>query len=106
LRRARPKKFRSLSEALPGLLARCNLDRVVKEQQAVAVWPAVVGEKIAPHTRPVSVEAGLLVVAVDSPGWATQLTFLKPQILTKLQRRVGKGMVTDLRFVLSSGRPS
>jgi predicted nucleic acid-binding Zn ribbon protein len=104
LRRAKSRKFRSLGEALPGLLRRWNLEGVLRDQQVTAVWSAVVGEKIAEHTRPVSVEAGLIMVEVDSPGWAMQLTYLKPEIIKKLQRRVGKESVTDVRFVLSSRR--
>lgn len=42
-----------------------------------------------------------MVVAVDSPAWLTQLTFLKPELLKKVAGRVGKGRVSDLQFVLA-----
>ena len=102
MRRARSKRFARLSDALPALLRRLNLDRVVEAQQAVALWPEAVGEKVAEHARAVSVDGTVLLVAVDSHAWLTQLAYLKPELLRRLRKRTRKPLVTNLRLVLAS----
>ncbi len=103
LRRRKSRKFRSLGDVLPRVLKRLHLEKVVEAQKLVRLWPEVVGDKIAQHTRALSVEGKTLVVVVDSPGWMTQLTYLKPQLLKKVARQVKRGLVKDIRFVLGSG---
>jgi predicted nucleic acid-binding Zn ribbon protein len=49
-----------------------------------AGWDALVGPGVADHARPVSLVEGTLVVAVDQPGWATQLRFLEADLLARL----------------------
>ena len=48
---------------------------------------------LADHADPVSLETGRLIVAVDQPGWATQLRFLAPDLLAKIAERIGPGVV-------------
>jgi len=105
LRRGRSKKFRQLSAVLPGALRRLGLERVLAAHAAVLVWPEVAGAKTAEHCRAVAVDAGVLIVLVDSPAWSTQLSYLKPQLLKKLARRLGPGLIKDIRFALESARP-
>jgi len=64
-------------------------------------WQAVVGQLLATHDRPESVVDGRLVVAVDEPGWATQMRYLEGAVLTWLDDLVGPGQVTrvDVRVV-------
>ena len=69
------------------------------EEDLVARWREAVGPRIAAHTRADHIDNRRLVVAVDSPVWSQQLTFLKPDILRRLAARFGGGLVTDLYFV-------
>jgi predicted nucleic acid-binding Zn ribbon protein len=80
-----------------------KLDKVLAAQPAVDLWPQIAGPKTAEHTRAVEVDGKTLVIIVDSPPWTAQLRFLKPQLLRKIDGRVGKGLITDLRFVLGQG---
>jgi len=89
---------------LPRVLKGLKLDKVLAAQPAVTLWPKIAGPKTAEHTRAVGVDGRTLVVVVDSPAWIAQLRFLKPQLLRKVAGRVGKGLVTDLRFVLGHGK--
>ncbi len=102
--RAGWKKFKSVDELLPRVLRRLHLDRVVAEQPAVELWPEVAGEAVARHARARSVDDGVLCVAVDSAGWMTQLTYLKPQLVARLNQRAGRRVVRDIRFVSDGGR--
>ena len=90
---------------------RHSLDRVARSLGApeatvlAAVfgrWEDIVGPAVAAHSRPVSLVEGTLVVAVDQPGWATQLTYLE----SDLRRRIGEVSGTDVvRRVRVSVRP-
>jgi len=102
-RQGRYRKFRSVGSVLPRVLKGLKLDKVLAAQPAVTLWPDIAGPKTAAHTRAVDVDGGTLVVIVDSPAWMAQLRFLRPQLLRKIEGRVGKGLVTDIRFVLGQG---
>ncbi len=60
-------------------------------------WDEVVGQLVAAHCRPVSLAGDDLVVMVDSPGWATHLQFLAPEILGGLARSAGGPVASRLR---------
>ncbi len=61
-------------------------------------WEAAVGTAVAQNTRPAQLRDGRLVVNVASPAWLHQLQFLKRELIDKLNRRVGKALVEDIRF--------
>jgi predicted nucleic acid-binding Zn ribbon protein len=70
-------------------------------------WAEAVGPTIAAHATPVSLEQGRLVVEVDEPGWATQLRYLERDVLERLARVAGAGVVRtiELRVRRSSTAP-
>jgi len=47
-------------------------------------WDEAVGEQVAAHVRPVKLDAGVLVVEADDPGWATQMKFLAETVIERL----------------------
>jgi predicted nucleic acid-binding Zn ribbon protein len=103
-RQGRYRKFRSVGSVLPRVLKGLKLDKVLAAQPAVTLWPEIAGAKTAAHTRAAEIDDGTLVVVVDSPAWMTQLRFLKPQLLKKIEARIGRGLIKDIRFVLGNGR--
>lgn len=60
-------------------------------------WVGLVGERLAAHARPVSIERGCLVLAVDEPGWAVQVRYLEADLLARLAERLGPGIVTRVQ---------
>lgn len=50
----------------------------------------MVGAAVARHTRPLRLEGGALVVAVDRPAWATQVRTLAPRILGRIGELTGE----------------
>ena len=80
-----------------------GLDRVIRSLRqttasgqvgVVARWREAVGDVVADHARPVSLEAGRLLVEVDDPGWATQLRYLESTLVAQLAAVLGTGVVT------------
>jgi hypothetical protein len=75
----------------------------LEEGKIWLVWAAAVGKQIAAKAHPVSFRDGILTVAVSSPPWMQQLTFLKKGILEKLNERIGRDLVRDI--YLKAGLP-
>lgn len=68
-----------------------------------ARWPELVGEEIAAHSTPETFADGKLVVRTDSTAWATQLTYLVPTVLKRLNEDLGDGTVTILEVLGPQG---
>jgi len=60
-------------------------------------WARIVGEDVAEHATPVSLDHGVLTVQAESTAWATQLRLLQRQLLAKIAAGVGNGVVTKLK---------
>jgi predicted nucleic acid-binding Zn ribbon protein len=52
-------------------------------------WDEVVGPQVANHVRPVRLDDGVLLVEVDDPAWATQVTLMSTRIRERLGDEVG-----------------
>lgn len=89
----------SISDILPKVLRQMGLAQRVKEAEIVRDWSIIVGETVARHCQPVTLDKGWLTVNVDSSPWLNELQrFSKGLILQKLQERLGKSAVRDMRF--------
>lgn len=51
-------------------------------------WDTVVGKAIASHSRVVSYQDGVLTIQAETTAWATQLTYLIPQLQTAIVARL------------------
>ena len=75
-------------------------DNFVAKQMGQAIareeWRAIVGDRIANRTRVGKKWKSTLTVQVASSAWSSELSFLKVDLLRKLQR-AGHD-ITDLRF--------
>lgn len=59
-------------------------------------WAEMVGPALAERCRPLVVRNGALIVAVDEPGWATELRFLAPAILRRAEELAGQPVAERL----------
>ncbi|MGY4647110.1 DUF721 family protein [Mycobacterium sp. URHB0021] len=71
----------------------------VAEGSVFGRWPAVVGEQIAAHATPTTLNEGVLTVSAESTAWATQLRMVQAQLLAKIAAAVGDGVVDSLKIV-------
>lgn len=51
-------------------------------------WDEIVGPTVAAHVRPVRLDERVLVVEVDEPAWATQVSFLADNLRQRLATAV------------------
>lgn len=59
-------------------------------------WSTIVGEELAGHADPLSIEDGCLRVGVDSAAWASHLRWSEREIVGRVDRLVGAGVVTSV----------
>jgi predicted nucleic acid-binding Zn ribbon protein len=67
-------------------------------------WEEIVGPTIAAHAWPLRVHEGVLRIGVDQPAWATQLTFLGPELLRKVTAATGDSAITGVEIKVVPGR--
>ena len=63
-------------------------------------WPEIAGEQIAKHSRPAALQAYVLQVDVDHPGWLPELERSKRILLQKLQSEYRELRIRRLHFSL------
>ncbi len=68
-------------------------------------WEEIVGPAIAGHAWPLSVRDGVLRIGVEQPGWATQLTFLGPELARQVAAATGDTTVEKIEVKVMSRRP-
>jgi predicted nucleic acid-binding Zn ribbon protein len=67
-------------------------------------WAAVVGDRLAGESEPVSLERGTLLVRVSSPAWAQQVRFLAEQVRARANEVLGPDSVAQVRVVADPDR--
>lgn len=82
-----------MADVLQRVVAARGWAPALEAQNALAAWPRVAGPTLAAHTAPLRVRNHVLEVAVDTGLWATQLSFLRSDLL----RRLSDCGVRDLR---------
>lgn len=68
----------------------------------ISVWRDVVGASIDEHTRVEGFRGAELLVAVDSPAWATELSFMAEELKSRLNTKMGQDLVSCIRFTVSA----
>jgi hypothetical protein len=81
-----------LDQVLAGLGAPAVADVVLVHDR----WAEVVGDELVDHAAPISIEDGTLRVEVDGPAWASHLRWAEVDIVTRLDRLIGPGVVTSV----------
>ncbi len=64
-------------------------------------WEAAAGPAVGEHTTNAYLRGHELVVAVDSPIWATELSALSGRYVEELNHLLGGKVVTSVRFTVS-----
>ncbi len=90
------KKLDRVSLTLGALMKARGLQSRLSEYRIFGQWEKTVGSVIAGHAQPVAVRGSKLFLAVDSPAWMQQLSLLKPEIIEKVNRSLGKQAIREL----------
>lgn len=93
-------KIVKLSNMLGALLKARGMEGHLNGYRIFGQWEKTVGPAIARHARPLSVRGKRLFLAVDSSAWMQQLSLLKPEIIEKVNRSLGKDAIGDIKLAL------
>lgn len=67
-----------------------------------ARWFQIAGEQIYTKTFPRIYKYNVLTLGVSNSAWMQELSFMKSQLIDRLDDAVGPGVVKDIRFVLDT----
>ena len=95
----------SMREILDGLFRRREMQPGVRAGRLRTSWPAIVGDKLAEHTAPKSLEKGVLTVVAANGAWATQLRFLAEEIRSRAEAELGPGSVKRVAVTVGQVGP-
>ena len=93
------REAKPLGDVLAGLSDDLGWTPFLLESEIVAAWAEIVGEDVAQKTAVTGIAEDVLTVTCESTAWATQLTFMSSQILTKLINMFPAATVSKINFI-------
>jgi len=90
--------MKTLQQAINKLIKDLGIENRVLENQVLNVWSTVVGKRIAEISSADKIENKVLIVRVLHSSWRNELLYHKRNIIDKLNKKIGKRMVDDIKF--------
>jgi predicted nucleic acid-binding Zn ribbon protein len=81
---------------LPGYLDQLGWERPMAQARVFSDWARLVGDEVAGHCTPTTLNDGELRIAAESTAWATQLRLLAGTMLARLVGELGADVVSKL----------
>jgi predicted nucleic acid-binding Zn ribbon protein len=94
--------FVSIKETLSKVLKGYDRSGDMEAYRVYPMWEELVGQKMAQHATPVRIKDRVLFVEVDDPLWLSQLKYMKGDVLGKIDVRIKRGVLKDVKFYLKS----
>ena len=91
--------MQELKSAINTFLKKAGLEKGVSQNNALLVWKEVVGEKVSQNTTPEKVESGTLYIKTRNSTWRLEFVFKKTDIIKKLNNRLGKNTIKEIKFI-------
>ncbi len=92
------KQAKPLNKLIYQFLKSIGIRDKIEENFAIVYWDMVVGKEISEKTEPFKVVKGILFVKVNDAVWRNELQFFKHEIIQKLNNKIGKKIVEDIKF--------
>ena len=88
-----------VGEVISSVLGRSGASARLQQASVITEWPALVGDQIARVTHPISVsQQGVILVAVKTSAWMTELSLLEPELLRVINEKAGPGKILKIRW--------
>lgn len=91
-----------LNKLLNKIFRQKNWDQRLGLHELFRFWDDTVGKEIATQAQPSHIRGNVLWVAVTEPVWMQQLHLQKILLLEKINDRLGKDKLSDIRFKLDT----
>ncbi len=92
------KGAQPVGELIIQFLKSIGIYEKIEENLAIVYWESAVGEEIAANAKPLKVVKGILFVKVDDNVWRNELQYFKNEIMEKLNNKIGKKTISDIKF--------
>ena len=89
-----------IREVLNKILKPADLRQLEFQARLRQVWEQNVSHLLGQHTELVDFNKKTLYVEVAANAWMQELHFLKPRILSAMQRQLGEQVIKDIKFRL------
>ena len=89
-----------IGEIVDALLSEELFARGLPVGRLAAMWPELVGERLAAETAPASLEGGVLTVEATNGPWGAQAKFLNDEIRRLADEALGGGRITRVHVVV------
>ena len=86
-----------LGRALDRLMGTLRAPSVDVLDSVFSRWPEIVGDDVADHCRPVSIEGDTLTVSADDPTWASELKWLEKDLVKRVAAVAGTDRVSQVK---------
>jgi len=94
-------RFKDVGSLLSAFFDEEKLRRGGRYAQFFESWRAIVGERLASHSRVVDLDKGILIVEAEHPGWIQLLQVRQTQTLDALARRFPDLVLRGIAFRLT-----
>ncbi|MBT5955976.1 MAG: DUF721 domain-containing protein [Candidatus Marinimicrobia bacterium] len=91
--------FRSIKESLLEILGEEKLKPAFEKGNISNLWQESVGTSINENTTIKSFKNGILIIKTKTPVWRNELLFQKNDIMTKINLKLEKNKIKDIRFL-------
>lgn len=88
----------SVADLAGKIVAQCGIGERLQMEEIAAAWRTVVGDFLAAQTAPDSISRNVLVVRMIQPTVHHALMMEKAKIVKRLNEKLGKRAVKDIRF--------
>jgi len=86
-----------LRQSLERLMADMGAPEIDATTEIIKAWPELMGPELATRVQAVAVKGSVLLVRVEDPAWASQITWLEAQLLERIEGLVGPGKITKVQ---------
>ena len=92
-------------DVLAAWLRRQKPDSELRQYEIWTRWGELVGERLAARTQPHSLKEGVLAVIVASSAWLNELSFMRGELVRRINEVIGASTVTAIRLFAGPVRP-
>ena len=88
-----------LKKVLKKTIENSGFKNAILQENAISIWPNVVGKNISKISKATSVDKGVLFVTVESATWKQELHMQKNEIINKINEKIGSKTIKEIRLV-------
>ncbi len=96
------KEFEHISRVIDRTIQRYRNEPDMELAQIWDRWDRIVGKAVAENAQPAAFKGKILMVHVNSSTWLHQLQFIKAEMISKLNKALGKELVKEIKFKIGA----